>query len=147
MHWLRSKQCSSRQTKGRDSGLSECSEIRLRVHTVFRGSGVYEWICLFIDVCVLCLSHSSGLVWPVCKHARTRDATSLQGSPCRADCVWERQRERGRLQGSWGTWTSSEMLTKSGDFSGYKCTKCIKSLSCTEMSVFITCSRWKHHCF
>lgn len=65
---------------GSDSRLNECFEIRLRVHTVFRGSGVYEWICLFIDVCVLCLSHSSGLVWPVCKHACTRVGTSLQGS-------------------------------------------------------------------
>lgn len=39
---------------------------------------MYEWICLFIDVYVLCLSHSSGLVWPTCKHACTLVATKLQ---------------------------------------------------------------------
>lgn len=39
-----------------------------------------EWICLFIDVCVLCSSHSSGLVWPVCKHACTQVLTNLQES-------------------------------------------------------------------
>lgn len=54
-----------------DSRLTECFEIRLRVHTVFGGPGLCEWICLCIDVCVLCLSHSSGLVWPVCKQACT----------------------------------------------------------------------------
>lgn len=83
---------------GSDSRLSECFEIGLRVHVVFGGSGVYEWICLFIDVCVLCLSHSSGLVWPVCKHASTQVATSPQESTA-GNCNAERE---GSLPGDAG---------------------------------------------
>lgn len=61
------------------SRLSECFGIGLSVHAFFfGGSDVCEWIYLFIDVCVLCLSHSSGLVWPVCKHVCKWAATSLQ---------------------------------------------------------------------
>ena len=40
---------------GTKQQLSERSEIRLHVDIVIGGSGVCEWICLFIDVCV-CLT-------------------------------------------------------------------------------------------
>lgn len=76
MHCVWTKQCCSCELP---AGLSECFGIGLSVHAFFfGGSDVCEWIYLFIDVCVLCLSHSSGLVWPVCKHVCTRAATSLQ---------------------------------------------------------------------
>lgn len=67
-----------------DSRLTECFEIRLRVHTVFGGPGLCEWICLCIDVCVLCLSHSSGLVWPVCKQACTTSGDKAAKGRARA---------------------------------------------------------------
>lgn len=76
MHCVWTKQCCSWELP---AGLSECFGIGLSVHAFFfGGSDVCEWIYLFIDVCVLCLSHSSGLVWPVCKHVCTWAATSLQ---------------------------------------------------------------------
>lgn len=68
--------------------MSECFEIGLNVHAFFGGSDVCEWICLFIDVCVLCLSHSSGLVRPVCKHVCTE-----RQQACRNERVTEMQRE------------------------------------------------------
>lgn len=70
------------------------------MHTVFGGPGLCEWICLCIDVCVLCLSHSSGLVWPVCKQACTTSGDKAAKGRARAAGM---QGEGGGLPGDAGT--------------------------------------------
>lgn len=95
-------------------------------HSVSRERSV--WMDLFVYWC-LCFVFVSQQ-WPclaclqTCSYTRC-DKPAGKPMPSR---LRVRAAERARLsQGSWGTWTSSEMLTKSGDFSGYKCTKYIKS--------------------
>lgn len=54
------------------------------------------WMDLFVYWC-LCLSHSSGLVWPVCKHACTQVLTSHKQEDTRD---WDAGREESLSEGA-----------------------------------------------